>query len=87
MKFYIALWFGKLINGLISIVDKSRGTNLAGEKAMKIDPRLVAHFKGIDTQKVLFITGTNGKSTTNNMIHHIFVNNGKNVVTNLEGQT
>lgn len=85
MRFHIALWFGKIINGLISIVDKSRGTNLAGEKAMKIDPMLVSHFKGIDPKKVLFITGTNGKSTTNNLIHHIFVSNGKNVVTNIEG--
>jgi UDP-N-acetylmuramyl tripeptide synthase len=81
----MALWFAKLINFLISIVDKSRGTNLAGEKAMKIDPQMVSHFKGIDPKKVLFITGTNGKSTTNNLINHIFRANGKKVVSNLEG--
>lgn len=85
MKFYVALWFGKLINFLISMVDKTRGTNLAGEKAMKIDPMMVSHFKGIDPEKVLFITGTNGKSTTNNLINHIFKANGKKVVSNLEG--
>jgi len=85
MKFYLALWFAKLINFMISIVDKSRGTNLAGEKAMKIDPQMVSHFKGIDPEKVLFITGTNGKSTTNNLINHIFKSNGKTVVSNLEG--
>lgn len=85
MKFHLALWFGKFINFLISMVDKSRGTNLAGEKAMKIDPLMVSHFKGIDPEKVLFITGTNGKSTTNNLINHIFKANGKKVVSNLEG--
>lgn len=87
MKFIIALWFGKLINFLIGIVDKSRGSNLAGQWAMKIDPRMVEHFrkKGIDCSKILFITGTNGKSTTNNLINHIFKVNGKKVVSNLEG--
>lgn len=85
MKFLIALWFAKLINVIINIVDKSRGSNFSGEKAMKIDPQMVAHFKGIDYSKVLFITGTNGKSTTNNLVNHIFRSNGKNVVSNLEG--
>jgi UDP-N-acetylmuramyl tripeptide synthase len=85
MKFYIALWYAKIINLLINIIDKSRGSNLSGEKAMKIDPQMVAHFKGIDPSKVLFITGTNGKSTTTNLITHIFRNSGKKVVVNLEG--
>ena len=85
MKFYIALWFAKLVNVIINIVDKSRGSNLSGQLAMKIDPKMVAHFKGIDYSKVLFITGTNGKSTTNNLITHIFRSNGKKVVANLEG--
>lgn len=85
MKFYIALWFAKIINVIINIVDKSRGSNFSGEKAMKIDPQMVAHFKGIDYAKVLFITGTNGKSTTTNLVHHIFKSNGKKIIANLEG--
>ena len=87
MKFIIALWFGKIINFLISIIDKSRGSNLAGQWAMKLDKKMVYHFwkRGIDCSKVLFITGTNGKSTTNNLINHIFKENGKKVVSNLEG--
>lgn len=85
MRFYIALWFAKIINLIINIVDKSRGSNFSGEKAMKIDPQMVAHFKGIDYSKVLFITGTNGKSTTTNLITHIFRKSGKTVVANLEG--
>lgn len=85
MKFYIALWFAKLINIVINIVDKSRGSNFSGEKAMKIDPQMVSHFKGIDYSRVLFITGTNGKSTTTNLLTHIFRSSGKNVIANLEG--
>lgn len=85
MRFYIALWFAKLINVIINIVDKSRGSNFSGEKAMKIDPQMVAHFKGIDCSRVLFITGTNGKSTTTNLVTHIFRASGKKVIANLEG--
>lgn len=85
MKFYLALWCAKIINGLINLVSKGRGSNLSGEKAMLIDPRMVEHFKGIDYSKVVFITGTNGKSSTTNLVTHILRSNGKRVVSNLEG--
>ncbi len=85
MKFIIALWFGKLINLIIGKVDKNRGTNLSGVKAMKIDPMMVSHFKGIDCEKALIVTGTNGKSTTTNLINHIFKSNDKKILSNLEG--
>lgn len=85
MKFYIALWFGKIIATVINIIDKKRGSNFSGKKAMAIDPHMISKFKGIDYSKVLFITGTNGKSTTNNLVNHIFRDNGKKVVSNLEG--
>ncbi len=85
MKFLIALWLGKTINFLINIIDKSRGSNFSGEKALLVDPLMLEHFKGIDLEKTLFITGTNGKSTSNNLINHIFKNNGYKVISNLEG--
>ncbi len=85
LKFRLALSMGKGINGLINLVDKSRGTNLSGEKALGVDPAFVSHFKGIDPSKVLFITGTNGKSTTNNLVNHILREHGLKVVSNLEG--
>ncbi|MEG0310512.1 MAG: MurT ligase domain-containing protein [Eubacterium sp.] len=85
MKFYLALWYAKVINGLINLVSKGRGSNLSGEKALTIDPRMVAHFKGINYSKVVFITGTNGKSSTTNLVTHILRDNGKTVVSNLEG--
>jgi UDP-N-acetylmuramyl tripeptide synthase len=85
MRFKSALISAKLANKAAGIIDRSRGTNLAGTIGMKIDPKMLSHFKGIDPDKVLFITGTNGKSTTNNMINHLLRSQGYKVVSNIEG--
>ena len=85
MKFRNALIYGKMVNAAIRVIDSSRGSNKAGEMAMAKCPDMMKHFKGIDPSKVLFITGTNGKSTTNNLITHILRKSGYKVVSNLEG--
>jgi UDP-N-acetylmuramyl tripeptide synthase len=85
MKFYLALWLAKIINFLINLVSRERGTNLPGEKALLLDPQFVRHFKNIDWDKVIFVTGTNGKSSSTNLIVHILRKSGKKVVSNLEG--
>jgi len=85
MKFYFALWYAKILGWVINIVSKERGTNLPGEKALKIDPCFVKNFKNIDYGKVIFITGTNGKSTTTNLVAHILMENGKKIISNIEG--
>lgn len=85
IKFYIALTIGKLAAFAVNIVAKGRGTNISGRYAYKISKDFIKHFKNIDYNKVVFITGTNGKSTTNNMIINALKTAGKTVTTNLEG--
>lgn len=85
IKFQSALLTAKGLHKAIDLVAKGRGTGLPGEKALKIDPEMVAHFKNIDPNKVIFVTGTNGKSSTTNLLTHILRHNGKKVVSNLEG--
>lgn len=64
---------------------KGRGTNMPGANSNRIMPDFIGQFTGIDTDKVVFITGTNGKSTANNMVVHALKNAGKTVCSNLEG--
>ena len=85
MKFLIVLWLAKVIAWTVNIIDKNRGSNYAGKIAMKIMPDFVRHVKGIDYDKVIFVTGTNGKSTTTNLIRHTFLSAGKTVACNAEG--
>ncbi len=85
MKFILTLWLSKLIAVLVNLVDPKRGSNYSGKIAVKLMPDFVAHFKAIDYDKTIFITGTNGKSTTNNLVGHTLRSAGRTVASNIEG--
>ena len=85
MRFYLAFYIARLAAWVIRRVARDRGTNLPGEIALRIDPDFVSHIKGVDPSKAVFITGTNGKSTSTNLIHHILSHSGCSVCSNLKG--
>ncbi|MCY6370947.1 MurT ligase domain-containing protein [Clostridium ganghwense] len=59
------------------------GTNFPGKVALKFDKNILG--KLAKNYSVILITGTNGKTTTTNMIYTILKNNGENVITNHTG--
>lgn len=85
LKFFAALYIAKLAAWGIKIVAKGRGTNLPGRIALKIDPDFISHIDGLRPEKTIFVTGTNGKSTTTNIMAHVFEKAGMKVAVNLEG--
>lgn len=85
LRFFIALYAAKLVSFGIKLIAKGRGTNMPGAIALKIDPDFVSHIKGIDRGKTIFITGTNGKSTTTNLLAHVFKTAGYKTAVNLSG--
>ena len=85
MRFIIALWIAKLAAFAVNLVDKKRGSNYAGKIAVKLMPNFITGFKKIDFNKVYFISGTNGKSTTTNLLAHTLISAGKRVACNTEG--
>lgn len=70
----LAYFFGHLIG---------RGSSLPGEIALKIYPDILSRIKL--PEYVIAVTGSNGKTSTVEMITHILGSQGKNVVTNREG--
>ncbi len=85
MRFILTLWIAKLTAIAVNLIDKKRGSNYAGKIALKLQKDFVKHFKGIDHDKVIFISGTNGKSTTTNLVYHTLKSGGISVASNTEG--
>ena len=85
MRFLLTLWISKFVAFAVNLVDKRRGSNYSGKIAIKLMPDFVARFKGINYEKVYFISGTNGKSTTTNLLYHTLKSAGRSVACNTEG--
>ena len=85
MRFLFTLWIAKLVAFIVSIIDEKRGSNYSGKIAVKLMPNFVAKFKNIDYNKTYFISGTNGKSTTTNLVYHTLISAGRTVACNTEG--
>lgn len=85
IRFFTALYISKILAWGIDIVARGRGTNLPGEIALKICPDFISHIGNLDPNRTIFVTGTNGKSTTTNLIAHIFDKAGIKTAVNLAG--
>ncbi len=82
IKSGLAIFTSKFIMHLSKILYKG-GTNFPGKVALKFDKNILN--KIAKDYNVILITGTNGKTTTTNMIYTILKNNGENVITNDTG--
>ncbi len=85
LRFFLALYLSKAVRRGIDLLAKGRGTNLPGAIALKIDPQFLRHIRGIDPEKTVFITGTNGKSTTTGLLSRVLTEAGYRVISNLDG--
>lgn len=82
--FIIILWAVKLGHKINSCFHQT-GSMISGKIAVILQKDFVKHFTNIDYDKVIFVTGTNGKSTTTNLIAHTIKSANKQVATNTEG--
>ena len=82
LKFYLALWAAKA--SVIALkVTKHNGTDFPGNLALKICPDFAKH---IDKPKTIIgITGTNGKTTTTNLIADLLEQDGRAFLCNRLG--
>ena len=80
-KFFIIL-ITKIICFFMKLLGKNGG-NFPGKIAYKWDKNIFKYFK--IKGKVIAVTGTNGKTMTNNLIGQILKASGKTIITNAEG--
>ncbi|WP_084360983.1 Mur ligase family protein [Neobacillus fumarioli] len=83
MKAQIAIWAGKTAGTLSKVMGNS-GSTIPGVVARKVDGSFLHHLRK-HTNTVVYITGTNGKTTTTNLIAHLLECSGKRIITNREG--
>ena len=84
IRFIFALWVAKFTLLLCKIL-KKQGSMISGKVAVALQKDFVKYFSNIDYDKTIFVTGTNGKSTTTNLIAHTIASSGKTIATNKEG--
>jgi len=71
-------WLSRLLVG-------GKGSSLPGMLALKVYPGVLAALAGQVRRGIIMVTGTNGKTTTNNMFARIAAGAGYAVVANREG--
>jgi UDP-N-acetylmuramyl tripeptide synthase len=83
MKTQLAIWAGKTAGTLSQIIGYG-GSTIPGVVARKVDGKFLRHLRK-NARSIIYITGTNGKTTTANLITHLLESSGKTVIANREG--
>ncbi|MDO5826064.1 MAG: MurT ligase domain-containing protein [Methanosphaera sp.] len=81
IKHDLALKMGKLTLATLKLFNR-RGTALPGKVALTIDKSFLEVINQ-KCDKIILVTGTNGKTTTNNLINHVLCD--YNLLSNLRG--
>lgn len=81
-KFYIALWVAKIVAVALKILRRN-ATYFPGKIALTICPDFMGRLEKPKT--IIGVTGTNGKTTTCNMINDILAQNGYDFINNKYG--
>lgn len=79
----LATSLGKVALATLKVTVR-QGTALPGKVALKIQPNILNELSG-HCQKIVLITGTNGKTTNNNIINHILNGKYDKIASNLKG--
>jgi len=82
LRFFIALWAAKLSRPLLKIT-RHNGTSFPGELALKICPDFLKYIA--KPERIIAITGTNGKTTVSNLMCDVLEASGKRVLNNRAG--
>lgn len=79
-----AVWTSKLVARICKMLGK-QGVTWAGKIALKIDPKILSELADDVKEKIYVVCGTNGKTTTNNLLCSTLEAQNKKVVCNHTG--
>ncbi len=81
MKVFLTILICKMLRGIGKLIGK--GSSLPGKIALKLCPDILSRVTL--PEYIIAVTGSNGKTSTVEMIAHILTENGKSVAWNREG--
>ena len=84
LRNFIAILSCKLLVWVSKLLGK-KGSSGPGAIALKISPNILKNLAKKVKKEIIFVCGTNGKTTTNNLIYTLLENDGNNVVCNNVG--
>lgn len=82
IRFYFALWAAKLSVVALKIT-RHNGTNFPGVVALRLCPDFLKYIQ--KPERIIGVTGTNGKTTATNMARDMLANMGVNALCNSTG--
>lgn len=80
----LAVWLAKAVGAACKLLGR-QGVTWAGKIALRVDPRILEELSGEVREKIFVVCGTNGKTTTNNVLCSALEAEGKKVVCNHTG--
>ena len=81
-RFYLAMAASKAAASGLKLLHRNAG-QLPGVIAEKLDPAFITHID--KPERIVFVSGTNGKTTTNNLLNDLLRDNGVDLVDNRAG--
>ena len=84
MRYHLAVILGKASQLALKLLNK-KGTTTPGNIALKVCPGILSVLRQKMPGKIIAVMGTNGKTTTNNLVADFLEKSGKEVVCNRGG--
>ena len=79
-----AIWAAKIVSTACRLSGR-QGVTFAGKVALKVDPKILSDLASQVREKIFVVCGTNGKTTTNNLLCSAIESEGKKLVCNHTG--
>lgn len=77
--------FGKILSKISKTLNLGNGSTWPGHIALRLNKNLIREVLSRSNLKIIFIAGTNGKTTTSKLIHTALAENGYKVIQNQSG--